>query len=108
MFSLFGGSTRRRSRGGKRSRRGGSTKRRTYRGGQCPFAEIGGRKRGKRRKGIMTHDRKLLHGGKRTRSRNQKGGMTSQLVPLALLAGVLGLSGKKRKCSKSKKRKLRA
>jgi hypothetical protein len=56
--------------------RGGTQKKRQYRGGQCRSAST-------------------IIGGSRKRSR--KGGLSSQLVPLGLLAGVLSSRSKRRR-----------
>lgn len=98
--------------GKRRSRRGG--RRRSHRGGTgskgplspAPFSSSpldlalgvsGGRK--SRRKHRKSH--------KKSRKSHKKGGLSSQLVPLGLLAGVLGLGPKKRHRRRSRKRSLR-
>ena len=84
-----------------RTRRNRGGRRRSLRGGTCSSAAApvnslmnasGGGKRSRR-------------GGKRTRragSRKRSGGLSSQLIPWALMASVLGLS--KRKSCKHKKK----
>lgn len=79
--------------GGKTRRKRGkkSHTRRKLSGGGCPFAAAPS----------------PLTGGKRTRRKRAKkhrGGLSSQLIPWALLAGVLGSAKKHRKSKKSKRR----
>jgi hypothetical protein len=92
-----------------RTRRNRGGKRRSLKGGSCPFAEAaaansavsgGGRrsrhgKRHSRRRGSRKH----------RGSRKRRGGLSSQIVPWTLLAGVLGLS--KRKSHKRKSHRKR-
>ncbi len=88
-----------------RTRRNRGGKRRTFRGGACPYTDAaaagslsaasGGGRRSRR------HRRRTKH----AKSKKRRGGLSSQLLPWALIAGVLGLS--KRKSRKHKRKSYR-
>ena len=125
LTSLVGGSRRRsrRHRGGsgckslspapvggkRRSRRGG--RRRSHRGGtgskgplspapfsSSPLDQVLGASGGRRSR------RKHRKSRRKHRKSHKKGGLSSQLVPLGLLAGVLGLGARKRHRRRSRRR----
>ena len=80
-------------RGGRRSRRGG---RRSRRGGRKSHRR--GRKSHRRGRKSHRRGRKSHRRGRKSRRRHTKrGGLSSQLVPIGLVAGLLGMKSKKRK-----------